>query len=119
MQDSDYTEGQRMNGPGTTGREPIRLRSLVAVGATTVAVALAGSFAIATVAAPVGPQGAQGIQGAQGPQGEHGERGRRGKSGKRGRVGKSGANGANGVNGATVIRDRACSNDIDVPLPYC
>jgi hypothetical protein len=57
-----------------------------------------------------GPAGARGEMGPVGPQGEKGDRGR---------TGKSGANGANGVDGATVVHDRACSNDIDVPLPYC
>lgn len=96
-----------------------RAGSILAVAVATVVLAMSGSFAVATVVAPQGPQGEQGVQGVQGVQGTPGVRGLRGTTGKRGRTGKSGAAGANGVNGATVIRDRACSNDIAVPLPYC
>jgi hypothetical protein len=62
-----------------------------------------------------GTQGKQGVAGVQGVQGVKGKRGPRGKPGKTGRSGANGVNGANGAPGAT----RACSNDFDVPLPFC
>jgi hypothetical protein len=80
-----------------------------------VVLAIGAGFATASLMDTPGPRGAQG---AQGVGGTNGERGPRGKRGKRGRVGKTGLAGANGVNGATIV-EQACSNDINVPLPYC
>jgi hypothetical protein len=100
----------------STPKGTVSLRGLLAACAITVGLAVGGSYAVATVAAPDGPAGARGATGAQGPTGERGPRGRHGKTGLNG---ASGANGANGSDGATIVEHRACSNDVDVPLPYC
>jgi len=75
---------------------------------------------IATVAVLLiddpGRTGAAGIAGAQGPQGIKGDKGARGERGSSGKAGRAGANGVNGADGAN---GRACSNDPDVPLPFC
>jgi hypothetical protein len=111
-----------LNAPPASGRgvveEPSRIKRPVTLGALLVsllvsAVIFASLAAVAVIAIDdPGPQGQQGVAGIQGVQGEKGNKGTRGKSGK---TGKSGTNGANGAPGAT----RACSNDLDVPLPYC
>jgi hypothetical protein len=80
------------------------------------ALLFAGLAAVAVLAInDPGPQGRQGVAGIQGVQGVKGKTGTRGKPGKTGKSGINGANGANGAPGAT----RACSNDYDVPLPFC
>ena len=77
-------------------------------------------YTISAIDPSVLPDGPQGATGATGPQGERGERGRRGAVGRRGKTGAAGANGANGTNGAPgAVVERACSNDLSVPLPYC
>jgi hypothetical protein len=67
-----------------------------------------GTAAVMTINDP-GPRGPQGVAGPQGVQGVKGEHGKHGKNGI------NGANGAPGAPGET----RACSNDLDVPLPFC
>lgn len=92
-------------------------RTLRAIGFVLAVVLLSAAtmFAISAIAPSVLPDGPQGKVGATGPQGETGPRGRRGRQGRTGRSGAAGAPGAPGAPGAT----RACSNDPDVPLPYC
>jgi hypothetical protein len=93
---------KRLNRPVTYGG------LLVALLATVVLFAGVAAAAVLAIDDP-GPRGHQGVQGVQGPQGVQGKRGKPGKNGL------NGANGAPGAPGAT----RACSNDLDVPLPYC
>lgn len=84
---------------------------LAALLVSAVLFAAAATAAVLMIDDP-GPPGPHGVQGAQGPVGPQGHRGRAGKNGLNG---ANGANGAPGQPGAT----RACSNDINVPLPYC
>lgn len=96
-------------------KRPVTLVALL-VSLLISALLFAGVAAVAVLAInDPGPQGRQGVAGIQGVQGVKGKTGTRGKPGKTGKSGINGANGANGAPGAT----RACSNDDDVPLPYC
>jgi hypothetical protein len=88
---------------------------LTALLVTAVLFASVGAAMVLTDTGPRGPQGAQGQQGPVGPQGDRGVRGRIGKTGPAGLNGAAGAVGTPGRPGAT----KACSNDLDVPLPYC
>ena len=120
MQTTLITEPPVEREPKAVHAVVVRTRNLV-IAAILVALFASSAGVISGVVAAQafdtpGPRGAQGAQGVAGVDGERGPRGYRGK---RGRAGKNGANGANGVNGATVVREEACSNDLDVPLPYC
>jgi hypothetical protein len=112
-------------------RRPVTLGTLFKAMAATVALcvllaATAGYVAANALDTP-GPRGVQGQTGAMGPQGPQGEHGKRGKAGTDGANGVNGANGLDGVDGANGLDgvdgantvESACSNDEDVPLPYC
>jgi hypothetical protein len=101
--------------PARRMKRPVTLGALL-VSLLVSAVLFGGLATLAVLAInDPGPQGQQGVAGVQGVQGDKGKRGTRGKTGKSGKNGVNGANGSNGAPGAT----RACSNDVDVPLPYC
>jgi hypothetical protein len=98
--------------PNKTGA-PITMRKVVLTVVIAAVATVLVSIALSAVVAnsflgpgPTGPQGEQGLVGAAGP---------RGHQGPAGPAGAAGSNGSNGTDGATV----ACSNDINVPLPYC
>ena len=122
MQTTLITEPPVEREPKAVHAVVVRTRNLVIAAILVALFASSAGVMSGVVAAQAfdtpGPRGAQGSQGAQGVAGVDGERGPRGYRGKRGRAGKNGSNGANGVNGANIVRE-ACSNDLDVPLPYC
>jgi hypothetical protein len=121
---TETTNHERIGAPTTNSSPPTviqrpSLTAMLAIALVTLALCLAGSFAMAAVVAPQGPQGATGQTGAQGAAGAQGDRGLRGLRGKRGRPGKIGAAGAAGAAGTNTVTERACSNDLSVPLPFC
>jgi hypothetical protein len=102
-----------------------RLKRPVSSGALLVALlmtaVLFAGIATAMVLTDTGPRGREGPQGQSGLVGSKGERGARGRTGKKGAAGFNGAAGAAGTPGAQGRPgDKvACSNDANVPLPYC
>lgn len=103
---------KRLNRPVTWGR------LLIALFVTVVLFASIAAAMVLTDTGPRGPQGQQGEQGLAGPKGAPGVRGRTGKTGAAGLNGAAGTPGTPGRPGRAGERV-ACSNDVDVPLPYC
>jgi Collagen triple helix repeat (20 copies) len=94
---------------GEPARTVTRRQLILAVVISTIAavmVSVAISAAVANSLLGPGPQGEPGPMGPAGP---------RGAQGAKGETGATGATGAAGAPGEMV----PCSNDIDVPLPYC
>jgi hypothetical protein len=109
---------KRLNRPVTLGR------LLIALLMTALVFASIAAAMVLTDTGPRGPEGTQGQGGQQGLVGPTGERGVRGRTGKSGAAGLNGAAGTAGTPGTAGARGRpggtvACSNDPDVPLPFC
>ncbi len=96
---------------------PVSVGGLIAAAIATVVLSIGASAGVAAVMDTPGPQGVAG-QSIQGEKGDRGTRGLRGHRGRSGKTGAAGVNGANGTDGETIV-EQACSNDVDVPLPYC
>jgi hypothetical protein len=98
----------------------VTAKTLLTAVALTILLAVGAGVASGVVAARTfDTPGARGPVGLAGIDGQDGERGPRGPRGKRGAAGAAGAAGVNGADGATIVREEACSNDLDVPLPFC
>jgi hypothetical protein len=86
---------------------PVSLSTAIAIGIVAAIIGAFASFGMTATVLHGSLEGDRGATGVEGPQGDRGRRGKRGPSGY------------NGADGATVLREEACSNDLDVPLPYC
>jgi hypothetical protein len=109
-------------------KRPVTLGGLL-ISLLLAAVLFAGlaTGAVLTIDDP-GPPGERGAVGAQGDRGQPGKRGKSGLNGVNGAPGAPGAAGARGSRGSAGARgsagedgarEEACSNDVEVPLPYC